>query len=406
VGQSLGDLAVSELPEAQAQFKGFADAQGLSTEAQLKALELMPEYAKQLEEQAALYGVDLYNAQTGAIEQEKLLAFGRGEGEVAIIRQTEALREQAATVGEAIASSVASMQFQDGQLEVSKKSYEQYLEELRQKTEYNNAEIAASTELLAKGVTTAAIEYATAQGVSLQEVNENLANSSAEQIAEFNRKGVALSSEFNVLIAQMGVRGLTQIEQAALDAYIANEINLDEFLAITKQKLDGYEPSIEIKNDTATWDGLSAKLKQYLPSSVSVQVNAKAGTIIGFDQWWSRMSGGVKDGGFIKPLKFASGGMASGGGSVFGAGGPRDDRVPAMLSAGEYVINALSTKRYKPLLEAINNGSPVFANTSSAGGSSPSINIVVNPSAGMDERELASAVSREITFQMRRGAVS
>lgn len=34
------------------------------------------------------------------------------------------------------------------------------------------------------------------------------------------------------------------------------------------------------------------------------------------------------------------------------------------------------------------------------------INITVNPSAGMDESELASAISREITFQMRRGAVA
>lgn len=34
------------------------------------------------------------------------------------------------------------------------------------------------------------------------------------------------------------------------------------------------------------------------------------------------------------------------------------------------------------------------------------INITVNPSAGMNEAELASAISREITFQMRRGAVA
>lgn len=34
------------------------------------------------------------------------------------------------------------------------------------------------------------------------------------------------------------------------------------------------------------------------------------------------------------------------------------------------------------------------------------INITVNPSAGMDESELAAAISREITFQMRRGAVA
>jgi hypothetical protein len=32
------------------------------------------------------------------------------------------------------------------------------------------------------------------------------------------------------------------------------------------------------------------------------------------------------------------------------------------------------------------------------------INITVNPSAGMDERELANLVSRQLAFQMRKGA--
>lgn len=39
-------------------------------------------------------------------------------------------------------------------------------------------------------------------------------------------------------------------------------------------------------------------------------------------------------------------------------------------------------------------------------GGAATINITVNPSAGMDESELAAAISREITFQMRRGAVA
>ena len=42
------------------------------------------------------------------------------------------------------------------------------------------------------------------------------------------------------------------------------------------------------------------------------------------------------------------------GGPVSGRGGPRDDKVLARLSNGEYVVNAASTRRYGPLLEAIN----------------------------------------------------
>lgn len=50
---------------------------------------------------------------------------------------------------------------------------------------------------------------------------------------------------------------------------------------------------------------------------------------------------------------FAAGGM------VHGPGGPRDDKVPANLSDGEFVINAAATARNRALLEAINNGAVV-----------------------------------------------
>ncbi|MGR6743501.1 hypothetical protein, partial [Aeromonas veronii] len=57
---------------------------------------------------------------------------------------------------------------------------------------------------------------------------------------------------------------------------------------------------------------------------------------------------GLKDGGQV--LKLA------GGGGVNGPGGPRSDKVPAMLSNGEFVVNAKATKQHRMLLEAINQG--------------------------------------------------
>lgn len=49
--------------------------------------------------------------------------------------------------------------------------------------------------------------------------------------------------------------------------------------------------------------------------------------------------------------KFASGGYVS------GPGGPKEDKIPALLSNGEFVINAQSTKKFKPLIQMINSGS-------------------------------------------------
>ena len=46
-------------------------------------------------------------------------------------------------------------------------------------------------------------------------------------------------------------------------------------------------------------------------------------------------------------------GMANGG-YISGAGGPTDDLIPAMLSDGEFVVNAKSTEKWLPFLKAIN----------------------------------------------------
>jgi hypothetical protein len=44
------------------------------------------------------------------------------------------------------------------------------------------------------------------------------------------------------------------------------------------------------------------------------------------------------------------------GGPVSGPGGPRSDKIPTMLSDGEYVVNARATSENRHLLDAINNG--------------------------------------------------
>lgn len=57
-----------------------------------------------------------------------------------------------------------------------------------------------------------------------------------------------------------------------------------------------------------------------------------------------------------KAMQYDKEGMMADGGKVTGPGGPRDDRVPAMLSNGEYVIPAhvvrkLGTDYFDTLLE-------------------------------------------------------
>jgi hypothetical protein len=92
------------------------------------------------------------------------------------------------------------------------------------------------------------------------------------------------------------------------------------------------------------------------------------------------------------------------GGLITGAGGPRDDKVPLLGSAGEFVMTGRATKRYRPVLERMNAGAdiPGFANggligaaraaglgAGSAGGSrvAPVININLHSATGNAEIE-------------------
>lgn len=65
-------------------------------------------------------------------------------------------------------------------------------------------------------------------------------------------------------------------------------------------------------------------------------------------------SGGIP----VAKRDYATGGLVGfpGGGPVSGPGTGTSDSIPAMLSNGEFVINAKSTARYRSLLEAINAG--------------------------------------------------
>lgn len=61
------------------------------------------------------------------------------------------------------------------------------------------------------------------------------------------------------------------------------------------------------------------------------------------------------------------------GGAISGAGTGTSDSIPAMLSNGEFVINAASTQKYRGLLESINGGHMAhFASGGAVGSVSPS----------------------------------
>jgi len=86
-------------------------------------------------------------------------------------------------------------------------------------------------------------------------------------------------------------------------------------------------------------------------------LNLGLGIFSAFSGGFGGGGGGILPGGANTPIpkliRVASGGY------VRGAGTGVSDSIPAMLSNGEFVVNAQSTGRYKGLLESINRGSPL-----------------------------------------------
>ncbi|MEX3556389.1 MAG: phage tail length tape measure family protein [Burkholderia gladioli] len=105
----------------------------------------------------------------------------------------------------------------------------------------------------------------------------------------------------------------------------------------------------------------------------------------------------------------------AGGGPIAGLGTSTSDSIPAMLSNGEFVVNAASTKRYRSLLESINSGhmahfatggiaATLAPSPAAAGGSSP-VSVQVNNHGGgglseQDARELQQHVQSWIDIRM------
>ena len=89
---------------------------------------------------------------------------------------------------------------------------------------------------------------------------------------------------------------------------------------------------------------------------------------------------GKKDGGIVQRF--------SNGGAVWGAGTATSDSIPALLSNGEFVINAASTRRHRALLEAINQNryasggavgvAPQVAALGGGGVGNMTVNITIN----------------------------
>ncbi len=106
----------------------------------------------------------------------------------------------------------------------------------------------------------------------------------------------------------------------------------------------------------------------------------------------------VANGGHVR--RFASGGLN---GPIVGPGGPRDDKIPAMISNGEFIVNAASTRRNLRLLHMINSGMfPKFAAGGEAGGTDfvPGMTKSVNQESLLRSNQKSAIIDARSTFHV------
>ncbi|WP_027237244.1 phage tail length tape measure family protein [Leisingera caerulea] len=164
------------------------------------------------------------------------------------------------------------------------------------------------------------------------------------------------------------LKDATEAERKAVEAIIRERVEEEQALRRTKEASDWLKATgqdlgeaLRTEGDTAAaaWD----RVKEAILRAAAEAVLFGKGPLAEFLNLGSGLLGGGGSSGGGADLfgDFVTGLLGFADGRVpptmiYGDGGNRDDRVPVMLSAGESVITAKATRRYRPLLQAMNDG--------------------------------------------------
>lgn len=357
MGRALANVAVNDLPAAQKALKKFASQTELTNEEVRIALDEMDEYKQALIDQADAIGIKV-RAQNGEIDMQKLTTFALGEGEYATRMLAQANAELESSIEQA---ALQATNF-TGPLTQNAADVKKWAQA---QADYSG-DATDTWKDFWDGQAFSLEKYITdleKQQTALAEWGNNLVKLTGKVSAETITKLKELGPEQGAVLVNALVAALDKGEKnlvARLDALFSGA-GVASGIAFGKSFVD--ETERRIRNRVST----SATFQDF-------QKNIYAGQ-------------GRKDGGFIG--KYAMGGFVS------GAGTARSDSIPAMLSNGEFVVNARATAQNRRLLEEIN------ANKTVSG--APNIYMTINASEGMDEKELANIVSRKIAFAMTKG---
>jgi hypothetical protein len=413
ISKTLQGLASTNLAASARGFRELASSTDGTTETLTKLLNGMPEYRAEL--------VKLAEANGMAVTDQNLLNLAQGEGYTATRIIKEAFNESAAasldTTGkvQGLADAVRNYNSQVAETQNTAINYQQALDDLTIALQNNGLSFDIN-EQAGRDNTRALQELASS--------SNEAAAAAYEQDGDVAKLTATLQANRDEMVNQMVQSGLTQEAASALvDQYmmtpeqITTKVKTDGIPESKKEIEDLYSKAVD-KTATITvkpkkgvgWDAIISKLMKG-------------------DIWGALTTNLWANGGLIK---YANGGLASyanGGMNVRGTGstGIYNGRAGGLYkfaepeTGWEAFISGKSgqeTRNIKIWEEAgrrlgvlggenqAKTGMTNLTKTSIETQQSVNpITINVNPSPGMNERELASLVSQELAFQMRKGAV-
>ncbi len=404
VGRSLGNIASTDLPTAQEGFQKLTKELGLNKDETKQAFDKMKDFQTALVDQADQLGINV-RKMDGTIDKQKLLDLALGEGEIAIRKHNEELKKQKEALEAVIEKQAESSKKWEEQtlkiggwndaikkgLKDGKGTLEDVLKEMEIGLQTSIETQEGYLKVKMRGLGEAGLQMIEDAGEDAPALIEMLIGATDAEFKKFddlaNKAALRLSDTFNRaktdLINAWADGKISTATFNALNGGLQKASNPQELAAIKTRIQQALNDPIRIRTDL---DMSAAKetLNRFQQSGVSLTAFIRA------------------DGGMGQRRAY--------GGYISGPGGSRSDLIPAMLSNGEYVVNARSTARYRNLLERINAEGNKFADGGAADGSrgvplGGNINIVVNPSPGMDEKALAAAVSRRLAFEIKKGTI-
>jgi TP901 family phage tail tape measure protein len=190
-----------------------------------------------------------------------------------------------------------------------------------------------------------------------------------DQAEEAGIRSAQRAAEIRIAIARDEAQQIRAIRAAQTSAVIGSAQSTAESLASIAKDMVGeqsaaYRAMFIASKAFAIADSI-IKIQQGIANALSLPFPANLAAVAAVAAQAASIVANIK----AVTAQFADGGY------VTGPGGRRDDRIPALLSNGEYVVNANATAANRPLLEAINSGRRVTPAAQVGGGAQLNVKV-------------------------------